>query len=425
MEDRNIVGNFEYIRLLFWVIILAVPVALLTTLYLFFYEQGILLYESLSESSGISTALFTLLVAALGGLLVGLGQRYLGSRHSGSLQAEIAKGRVPYQGLAASMLISLIRLIRGGSIGPEGPLGHMGAGIGSWLAEKRGYEPDKSRILSLAGISAAFGGFLGTPLSAAFMSMEFTGLLSMPIYANMVAALVAALIGAWVIFSLTGVLPAGATNFPQEGLLNLAGLLYAVVFGLLGLGWAFLFKLIFGTIKPLAARLDQWPVLKPVIGGLVFGLVGAWLPITLFSGENELGQVLTRGAEIGIVMLLLLAIAKLVTLSVCMATGFPGGFVFPLFFSAGALGYAIHLLLPFIPLPVCVVGMVAGIGGGVMRMPFAVILLLLVIGNPVLLPVSAMAAITSYLTASILDAGSARKAMRQAVVERRETYQQA
>jgi len=425
MEDQNIVGNFGYIRLLVWVIILAIPIALLTTLFLFLYERGILLYERLSESLGISPALFTLLVATFGGLLVGLGLHYLGSHHSGSLQVEMAKGRVPYRGIAGSMLIALIGLISGASIGPEGPLGHMGAGLGSWLAEKRGYDPDKSRILSLAGISAAFGGFLGTPLSAAFMSMEFTGLLSMPIYANMVAALVSALIGAWIIFSLTGTLPAGATGFPQEGLLNIAGLLYAVLFGLVGLGWAFLFKLVFGTVRRLAAPLDHYPVFKPVVGGMAFGLAGAWLPLTLFSGEHELAHVLTNGAQIGLFMLVVLAVVKLVTLSICLATGFPGGFVFPLFFSAGSLGYAIHLLLPFIPLPVCIVGMLAGIGGGVMRMPFSAILLLMVIGNPVLLPVSALASITSYLGASILDAGSARKAMRQAVVERRETYQAA
>ena len=425
MEDQNIVGNFEYIRLLVWVIILAVPVAILTTLFLFLYERGILLYEHLSESLGISPALFTLLVAMLGGLLVGLGLHYQGSHQGGSLQVEMAKGRVPYRGIAGSMLIALIGLISGASIGPEGPLGHMGAGLGSWLAEKLGYDPDKSRILSLSGISAAFGGFLGTPLSAAFMSMEFTGLLSMPIYANMVAALVSSLIGAWIIFSLIGTLPAGATGFPQDGLLNIAGLLYAVIFGLIGLGWAFLFKLVFGTARRLAAPLDRYPVFKPVVGGLAFGLVGAWLPLTLFSGEHELAHVLVNGVQIGFFTLVLLAVLKLVTLSVCLATGFPGGFVFPLLFSAGSLGYAIHLLLPFIPLPVCVVGMLAGIGGGVMRMPFSVILLLMVIGNPVLLPVSAFAAITSYLGASILDAGSARKALRQAVVERGETYQPA
>jgi hypothetical protein len=45
-----------------------------------------------------------------------------------------------------------------------------------------------------------------------------------------------------------------------------------------------------------------------------------------------------------------------------------------------------------------------------------------VLGNPALLPVSVLAAITSYLAATILDAGSARKAMRQAVAERKKVY---
>ena len=422
MEDRELVGGFEYVQLLLWVVILAVPTALLTVLYLGIYREGIHFYESLSESLGIPRALFTIVVATLGGLLVGLGLRYLGVHHGKSLQVEMAEGKVSYHGLPGFLLVALVGLVSGASVGPEGPLGHMGAALGSWLADKRGYPAQKSRILALSGIAAAFGGFLGTPMAAAFMSMEFTGLLTTPIYANMIAATVASLIGAWIIFSLTGALPTGATGFPQEGLLNLPGLLYAVLFGLVGLGWAFLFKAMFGGLRQLAGSLDRFPLLKPAVGGLLFGLVGAWLPLTLFSGEHELAHVLETGAQIGVLMLILLAVLKLFTLSVCLVTGFPGGFVFPLFFSAGALGYAIHLLLPFIPLPVCIIGMLAGIGGAVMRMPFTVILLLLVLGNPALLPVSALAAITSYLAASILDAGSARRAMRQAVTERRDVY---
>ena len=113
---------------------------------------------------------------------------------------------------------------------------------------------------------------------------------------------------------------------------------------------------------------------------------------------------------------------KLFTLSISLSTGFPGGFVFPIFFSAGALGYAIHLIFPFIPLSVSIVGTLAGAGGGVMRMPFAIILLLAVVSNPALLPVSVISAFTSFLTATFLDAGSARRAMEESQAEVRETY---
>jgi len=121
-------------------------------------------------------------------------------------------------------------------------------------------------------------------------------------------------------------------------------------------------------------------------------------------------------------MLLLLAVAKLFTLSVCMSSGFPGGFVFPLFFSAGCLGYAIHLLFPFIPLDVAMIGVMSGIGGAVMRMPFTVMVIMMVMSGPTALPISIVAGFTGFLSATILEAGNARKAMYQAAQERREVY---
>jgi H+/Cl- antiporter ClcA len=183
-----------------------------------------------------------------------------------------------------------------------------------------------------------------------------------------------------------------------------------------------LFKIVFGTVNRLVAPLSRFPVFKPVVGGLIFGLVGAWLPLTLFSGEEELNTILAEGAQIGVAMLLLLAVVKLFTLSVCMSSGFPGGFVFPLFFSAGSLGYAIHLLFPFMPLDVAMIGIMAGIGGAVMRMPITVMIVMMVMSSPTALPISIVSAFTGFLSATILEAGSARKAMYQAAQVRKEVY---
>ena len=104
------------------------------------------------------------------------------------------------------------------------------------------------------------------------------------------------------------------------------------------------------------------------------------------------------------------------------SSGFPGGFVFPLFFSAGSLGYALHLLFPFIPLDVAMISMMAGIGGAVMRMPFTVILVMMVLSSPTSLPISIVAACTGFLSATMLAAGNARKAMYQAAQERKAVY---
>jgi H+/Cl- antiporter ClcA len=383
---------------------------------------GVFVRETLPAALHISQPLCTILVATLGGLLVGLGMRYLGVRHGESLTKEMEAGRVPYKGVPAYILTALIGLTSGASLGPEGPLGHMGAAAASWVAERLKLPKEKSRILTLSGISAAFGGYLVSPFGGAFMSMEFTGSLSYPIYANLMAAVVAALMGTLVMLSFTGVVPRGLLDFPEYSGFQWLHILYAVIFGLVGLAWAFLFKFVFGSVTRLLTPLNRFPVLKPVVGGLIFGLIGAWLPLTLFSGEEELNTILAEGAQIGVAMLLLLAVVKLLTLSVCMSSGFPGGFVFPLFFSAGSLGYAIHLLLPFIPLDVAMIGIMAGIGGAVMRMPFTVLLVMMVLSGPTAFPISVAAGFTGFLSATILEAGNARKAMYQAAQERRDVY---
>jgi len=423
MDDKEIIGQSDYIKLLILVAVVAVPVALLTLIFLGLYTKGgELVKETLPAALNISQPVFTILVATLGGLLVGLCLRYLGVRHGESLQKEMEAGRVPYKGVPAFVLTALIGLTSGASLGPEGPLGHMGAAAASWVAERLKLPKEKARILTLSGISSAFGGYLVSPIGGAFMSMEFTGSLTYPIYTNLLAAIIAALFGTLVMLSFTGVVPRGLLDFPEYSGLQWIHILYAVIFGLVGLIWAFLFKIVFGSITRLFTPLNRFGILKPVIGGLIFGLIGAWLPLTLYSGEEELNTILAEGTQIGVAMLLLLAVVKLITLSVCMSSGFPGGFVFPLFFSAGSLGYAIHLLFPFIPLDVAMIGIMAGIGGAVMRMPLTVMVVMMVMSAPTALPISVVAAFTGFLSATILEAGNARKAMYQAAQERKEVY---
>ena len=102
--------------------------------------------------------------------------------------------------------------------------------------------------MTLSGISAAFGGYLVSPFGGALMSMEFTGSLTYPIYTNLVAAIVAALVGTLVMFNLTGFVPRGLLEFPEYSGFQWVHFLYAIIFGLVGLVWAFLFKLIFGFV---------------------------------------------------------------------------------------------------------------------------------------------------------------------------------
>jgi H+/Cl- antiporter ClcA len=58
----------------------------------------------------------------------------------------------------------------------------------------------------------------------------------------------------------------------------------------------------------------------------------------------------------------------------------------------------------------------------VMRMPITVMLIMLSLSNPELLPIAILASVTGFLSATLLEAGNARKAMVQSSEKRRELY---
>ena len=82
--------------------------------------------------------------------------------------------------------------------------------------------------------------------------------------------------------------------------------------------------------------------------------------MTLFSGEYETLEVIDTAAEIGVVTLIVLAVVKLFVTSLLLVTGWKGGYIFPTMFAGVALGMAVHLIFPSIPLAVAVAATMAG-----------------------------------------------------------------
>jgi len=418
---EHIRANRAYFAFLGWITLLAIPLALLTVLYLAGLRVGSDFVRTVLPSQwlpGVDPRLLTIGVATAAGLLVGLILRYLGGSDSRALSDELVEeGKVAYRNLPGMILAALVGLSSGASLGPEGPLAHLGGGLGTWLAERRRFDRDRSRVLSLSGIAAVFGGFLTQPLGGAFLAFEFTKLVTFPFYIYLIPAIVASLAGYLVYFAITGASLVGLYQFDEITTLKVTDFLYVFVLSLMGVGVGILFKLIFRTVQRLTRPLQAYPVLRPAAGGLLFGLIGAAMPLTLYSGEHELAHLIEHPGEYSALYLLLLGAAKLVTLSICMSTGFPGGFIFPLLFAAGSFGVAAHALLPAVPLSVAVVGAMSGIGGAVMRMPIATIILVGILAGPEYMPLIILGAIVGYLVAQISRGEDARDAYATAETE--------
>ena len=90
---------------------------------------------------------------------------------------------------------------------------------------------------------------------------------------------------------------------------------------------------------------DQ-PIKKALIGSFAIFIVGMFTPNLLFSGQVTLGAVPKEYLDFSTLLLVCVVIIKLVFLQVCLNTGWIGGDIFPIVFSAILLGFGLSQLLP-------------------------------------------------------------------------------
>ena len=175
--------------------------------------------------------------------------------------------------------------------------------------------------------------------------------------------------------------------------LNYVGIIALIVLGIL---LSYVYFISHKLSKIAFKKLDGNFILKGVLGGLILGIFGTLLPLTMFSGERQIYLLLGTGAQLGIVILILSSVLKIVLTNICIETGFKGGNFFPLIFSGNALGYALSILLnmdPIISMAVVTTSFTASI----LKKPIAVVLLLMIIFPMNLIPLMLVSAVVACL----------------------------
>ncbi|MED3070364.1 chloride channel protein, partial [Bacillus thuringiensis] len=102
----------------------------------------------------------------------------------------------------------------------------------------------------------------------------------------------------------------------------------------------FYFKLEF-TLEKLIHPFREYKLTLGIIGGILLGIAGTFLPYTLFSGEHQLKELVVEWSHLSFWILLLSGILKLCITAVCLNTGWRGGHIFPIIFSGSSIGYAV------------------------------------------------------------------------------------
>lgn len=393
----------SYRQLTLYAVGIGVTVGFLATAYYFALRFGLrLIWHTLPSHVGLTVVAFSnyvWILTTIGGFLVGLSVHYLGA--PSGVDAAVDEihntGKIDYRQTPGMVVASLLSLVFGSSAGPETPIVDINGGFGSWLGNRLKLPSATTRVLTFCGMSAALGAFFGSPLGSALLALELPHRWGLEYYEALIPAIVSAVLGFAIFRFSTGLTIGGLYEFPPYAELKPEHLLFAVLLGVIGAAIAVIFTVLFRSVGRLTRPLANRPILLTTLGGLGMGLMATGLPLTLFYGEQQIQTIIDTGSRLGVGLLLLTALGKMLTVSLCLKSGFRGGFIFPLFFIGAAVGMAISLMIPQIPPTMGMVCTMAAVTVAAIKTPVSIVLILTVISHTELIPVITIATTVSFL----------------------------
>ncbi len=303
------------------------------------------------------------------------------ARGSGVPQTKAAlfarDGRITLRTVLGKFFCTSATLASGIPLGREGPSVQVGGGIASVLGRFLGLRTEQVKNLIPVGAAAAIAAAFNTPLAAVLFALEeIMGDLHAPVMGAVVLAsatswmVLRVLLGNNPLFKVPQYQLVHPAEFAVYAVLGVAGGLVSVAFTKLLLG--------------MRARFLRFPQktlwLQPVVGGLLVGAMGWFVPQVLGVGYGFVGDALN--GRMALQLMALLVVLKLIAVTTSYASGNAGGIFGPaLFIGAmlgGTVGTVAHHLFPAYtatPGAYALVGMGA-VFAGIVRAPMTSVLMI-------------------------------------------------
>ena len=403
-----------YLRLILLALVLGLVTATMT--FAFVSVVHILsdgLWVEAAEATGVPFGVFALVACSLGGLLVGVLVRIFGD-HSGifaDVMAEFGRtGRFDYRNSPGILITAIPSLVAGGSLGPEAPLADASGGLGTIVGDRLKLDARETRTLGFSGVSGMLAAFITSPINGAVLGLE-----------SAKGAVSGIALQAWVLFpsllssSVATVVFVGLSGhffgtlyvFPEYQP-HVSHLFAAIPLGLLGGVVGISFFAVLRGMQRAMQPLKPHVIWRGLLGGIGLGIAGALLPLTLFSGEEQTVELINTAPEIGVAMLVTLAVVKALVTCLCLATGWKGGYVFPIMFVGVALGMAVELIFPGIPVAVAVAATLGGALVATFQAPLFAVLFVLIMVQAETAPVVAIAVVSGGMLSGAITLARSR-----------------
>lgn len=283
-------------------------------------------------------------VPALGGLLVGLFLQYALPKRRPEGVADVIEAkalggaRINFLHGLGSALVAAVSLGAGASAGREGPAVHLGATLASGIDRHFHLSAAAKRTLLGCGVAAAVSASFNAPIAGVLFALEVVlGHYALSAFIPIVIASVGATLvtrnhlGDFPAFILPQYQIESYWEFPAFALLGITCGVVAISFQFVAMGadWT-------------ARRVTMPLWLRPVIGGLIIGAIGVFLPEILGVGYEATNAALTQ--RFSLVMLLSLLVAKTVATAITLASRFGGGVFSPSLYLGAMTGGAFGII---------------------------------------------------------------------------------
>jgi chloride channel protein, CIC family len=295
---------------------------------------------TLPSLATLRPSVWTVVVAAAGGLVVGLlaiwSPVIKGHGIPEAMEAVLThQSRIAPRAALAKPLSAAAAIGTGGPFGAEGPIIVTGGALGSLIGQVLRVSPAERKILLACGAAAGMAATFGTPLAAVILAIELLlfefstrAFVPLVVAAAVAAGVHSAVFGSGPLFTVPAHDYAGLSKLPFFALLGLAcGLLALVVAkGLFAVEDAF-------------RRLPVPGFWHPAIGAIGFAFIGLLEPRALGVGYDSIDAVL--GGRLALAALVALGLAKLAAWWIALGAGTSGGTLAPILLIGGCFGAAV------------------------------------------------------------------------------------